>query len=270
MDKNMSRPAAVPGMTSSAEMFGAPCWVSLMARDLGASQDFYGAVLGWRFRGGRLGDEFSVAVLDGAPVAGIGALAPRLRVAVSWTPYFAITNADTAAARIRERSGTVAVGPLAFSLGRGALAADRDGAVFGIWEGALIPDWQSGHKDAPAWLLLRTRNAFDAAIFYGEVLDWANERPGCCDVRYEDDEVLLMSNGHVLARLSSGAEDAAPDPLLRPRWEVHFPVDDVNATARAATAAGGTVLDRRMSHQGAEEALVRDPDGAIFTIVGRL
>ncbi|MFI6284776.1 VOC family protein [Streptomyces sp. NPDC051018] len=269
MDKKTG-PADAPATTSSADVFGAPCWVSLMARDLKASQDFYGAVLGWGFRRDRLGDEFSVAMLDGAPVAGIGALAPTLQVAVTWTPYFAITDADEAAARIRERSGTVAVGPLAFSLGRGALASDRDGAVFGIWEGALIPDWQSGHKDAPAWLLLRTRNAFDAAIFYGEVLEWASGRPGCCDVRYENDEVVLVSNGHVLARLSSGALGAAPDPLLRPRWDVHFPVDDVDATARTALDRGGAVLDRRTTADGHEEAVVRDPDGALFTITGRL
>ncbi|MGW6459934.1 VOC family protein [Streptomyces sp. NPDC055078] len=264
-----TRPAQGLDTTSSADMFGAPCWVSLLARDLKASQDFYGSVLGWEFRPGRLGDDFSVAFLDGSPVAGIGALAPAMRVTVTWTPYFAITDADVAAARIRERSGTVAVGPLAFPLGRGALAADRDGAVFGIWEGALIPDWQSGHKDAPAWLLLRTRNAFDAAIFYGEVLDWATERPGCCDVDYENDEVVLISHGHVLARLSSGAAGSAADPLERPRWDIHFPVADLDATVRAAEVHGGTVLARRTTREGGREAAVRDPDGALFTITGR-
>ncbi|QDY75362.1 VOC family protein [Streptomyces qinzhouensis] len=256
--------------TTSARTPGAPCWVSLMARDLGASQAFYGTVLGWEFHRGGLGEEFSVAVHDGNPVAGIGALAPRLRVAVAWTPYFATPDADVAAGRIRERSGTVAVGPLAFSLGRGALASDRDGAVFGIWEGVLIPDWQSGHKDAPAWLQLRARNAFDAAIFYGEVLDWASAEPGCCEVGYENDEVVLISRGRVLARLSSGASGTAPDPLLRPRWDVHFPVDDVESTVRAAEDAGGTLLDRRTTFEGAAEAVLRDPDGALFTVTERI
>ncbi|MFF8958353.1 VOC family protein [Streptomyces sp. NPDC014894] len=262
-------PASAPGMASSTEMVGAPCWVSLMARDLGASQTFYGAVLDWEFREGKLGDGFSVALQDGAPVAGIGGLAGTLQVAVAWTPYFAVADADVASAKIRERSGTVAVGPLAFSLGRGALAADRDGAVFGIWEGALIPDWQSGHRNAPAWLQLRSRNAFDAAIFYGEVLDWAAERPGACDVSYENDEVVLISNGHVLARLSSGARGAAPDPMARPRWEVHFPVSDVDATCRAALDGGGTVLGRRTTDDGSDEAELADPDGALFTVIGR-
>ncbi|MEO3977900.1 VOC family protein [Streptomyces sp. CAU 1734] len=268
MDR-MREPAAAADTTPGTGRIGAPCWVSLMARDLAASQEFYGAVLGWRFHKGRLGDGFSIAALDGEPVAGIGALARTFRVAVAWTPYFAVPDADVAAARIRERSGTVAVGPLSFSLGRGALAADRDGAVFGIWEGALLPDWQSGSRDAPAWLLLRTRNAFDSAIFYGEILDWATEGPGGCDVGFENDEVVLAYKSHVMARLASGATGAAADPVHRPRWDVHFPVADVDATARAAREAGGTVLERRTTSEGLEEAAIRDPDGALFTISGR-
>ncbi|GAA3071533.1 hypothetical protein GCM10020254_14150 [Streptomyces goshikiensis] len=51
--------------TSSHEMFGAPCWVSLMARDLASAQEFYGAVLGWEFRPTRLGEQFSVAMYEG-------------------------------------------------------------------------------------------------------------------------------------------------------------------------------------------------------------
>ncbi|MET7617846.1 VOC family protein [Streptomyces sp. NPDC005408] len=263
MDKE-PRAVSSATATSSASVFGAPCWISLMARDLQAAQDFYGAVLGWRFRKGRMGDEFSVAFSDGAPVAGIGALAPRLQVAVAWTPYFAVTDTDQAAARIRERSGTVAVGPMSFSMGRGALAADRDGAVFGIWEGLLIPNWHRWRKSAPAWLRLRTRNAFDAAIFYGEVLEWATDRPGCCQVSYEGDEVVLRSEGHVLARISSGATGETPDPMIRPRWHVHFPVKDVAATVDAALENGGVLLERQSTPQG-PQATLRDPDGAFFT-----
>ena len=128
---------------SSADAFGAPCWVSLMARDLDSALDFYGSVMGWTFRPGSLGEEFRIALADGVPVAGIGALAPALQVAVAWTPYFAVADADETAARIRERGATVAVGPVALHTGRGALAADRDGAVFGIWQGSLITNWES-------------------------------------------------------------------------------------------------------------------------------
>ncbi|MFB9391543.1 VOC family protein [Streptomyces coeruleoprunus] len=254
--------AAASGATSSGAVFGAPCWVSLMTRNLEAAHDFYGSVMGWRFRPARLGEEFSVALSNGRAIAGIGALASAFHVAVAWTPYFAVQDADVTAGRIRERSGTVAVGPVAFVLGRGALAADRDGAVFGIWEGELPAGWEVWRAAAPAWVRLHTRDAFEAAIFYGEVLDWACGRPDCCEVEYEGDEVVLRCGGHMAARLSSGALEEAPDPAIRPRWQVHFPVPDVERCVTAALQHGGTVIH----HEPATQATLRDPDGALFTL----
>ncbi|MFG3281419.1 VOC family protein [Streptomyces sp. NPDC048111] len=254
---------------SGAPVFGAPCWVSLMARDLGAATDFYGAVMGWTFGPVRLGEEFRIARADGVPVAGISALATAYQVAVAWTPYFAVEDADVTVARIRERGATVAVGPVAVYTGRGALAADRDGAVFGIWQGPLVANWEGWRDAALAWTRLHTRDAFDAAIFYGEVLDWGCDRPGCCDVRYEHDEVVLRHGGLVVARLASGAVEAAPDPNLRPHWHTHFTVDDPRARAERARAHGATVLGDGVSPTGPWVRL-SDPDGATFTLSSRV
>ncbi|MER5177487.1 VOC family protein [Streptomyces sp. NPDC002896] len=266
MDKKTTAHPA-PTTTSHA-VYGAPCWVSLMTRDLEDAQEFYSAVLGWKFRSARLGDEFSIALQDGRPVAGIGALAQALQVAVAWTPYFAVSNADEAAARIRERSGTIAVGPMTFSAGRGALAADRDGAVFGIWEGELFAGWGTWQDEVPAWLRLRTRDAFEAAIFYGQVLEWSGGKPGCCETDYQDEEVLLRCGGHILARLSSGALEAASDPTIRPRWQVIFTVPDVDEAAKVAVKLGGTIMEEQKTNLG-EEITLRDPEGGLFTIAPR-
>ncbi|MCB5165364.1 VOC family protein [Streptomyces bambusae] len=238
-----------------------------MARDLGASQQFYGAVLGWLFRRTRLGEGFSVAFRDGAPVAGIGALAEQLGVPVAWTPYFAVDDADGTAARIRERGGTTAVGPLSFGTGRAALAADPDGAVFGFWQGEVIPDWTVGRGTAPAWLELRTRDAFAAAVFYGEVLDWACERPGCCDVAYEQGRVVVRRGTDTVARISGGAVEAAPDPQVRPRWHVHFAVPDLEAAVETATRLGGRTASVVRESATGRSVELRDPDGALFTVV---
>lgn len=252
--------------TSSRAVPGAPCWVSLMARDLRAAERFYAGVFGWEFRPTRLGEEFSVAFSDGAPVAGIGAVAPRFAVAVAWTPYFAVPDADLAAARIRERSATLAVGPLRFGRGRAALAADREGAVFGIWEGSVLADWSVGKGGAPAWLELRTRNAFDSAIFYAEVLDWASEEPDCCQVSYEDEHVVLSHRGVTVARLSGGAVEAAPDPQIRPRWHVHFRVPDLEEAVETAQRLGGTTVSGVESSGNGRSVILRDPEGGLFTV----
>lgn len=249
---------------STHSVFGAPCWVSLTSRDLDATQDFYSAVLGWKWRRNRLGDRFRIALVDDVPVAGIAAVATMWHMAVAWTPYFAVPDADEAVSRARERGGTAAVGPLSLPPGRAALLADRDGATFGIWEGELMGAWESWRRAAPTFIRLHTRDAFDSAIFYGEILDWASDRPGCCQVHYEGDEVVLRSQGDIVARIQSGALGSAPDPTIRPHWQVHFAVSDVATCARAAERHGGSVL--RMA---ADEAVLRDQDGAQFTVTSR-
>ncbi|MFD3505455.1 VOC family protein [Streptomyces sp. NPDC058676] len=260
-----TRPSsATKTVQSTHSVFGAPCWVSLTSRDQQATEEFYGAVLGWEWQPAKLGDRFRVALADGTPVAGIAAVASMWQMAVAWTPYFAVPSADEAAARAQERGGTTAVGPLSFPPGRAALLADRDGAAFGIWEGELFANWESWREAQPAFIKLHTRDAFDAAIFYGEVLEWASDRPGCCEVRYEAGEVVLRSRGDVVARIESGALESAPDPAIRPHWQVHFAVSDVAACVRAAEVHGGSVLSK-----GSEEAVLRDPDGAQFTVTSR-
>ncbi|MDG5809247.1 VOC family protein [Streptomyces ossamyceticus] len=256
-----TKPRGTTSVVSTRSVCGAPCWVSLTSRDLPATEDFYEAVLGWTWRTAKLGDHFRIALADGVPVAGIAGVATLWQMAVAWTPYFAVSDADAAASRARERGGTVAVGPLSFPPGRAALLADRHGATFGIWEGELFTDWEVWHRAAPAFVRLHTRDAFDAAIFYGEVLEWASGKPGCCEVRYEANEVVLRSQGDVVARITSGALEAAPDPTIRPHWQIHFSVSDVPACVEAAQHHGGTVLT-----QGPHEAVLRDPDGAQFTI----
>ncbi|WP_166483799.1 VOC family protein [Streptomyces rhizosphaericus] len=246
---------------------GFPCWVSLAAPSLQAAQEFYTAVLGWTWRPTGLGEEFRTALFGGAPVAGVGALADSLRGAAAWTPFFAVADADATAAHIRERGGTVGVGPLPFGTGRrAALAADPDGAVFGFWTGEALPGRPSGPAEgAPAWLELRTRDAFAAALFYGEVFGWAAPE-GSCSVEYENDEVVVREEGRKLAVVHGGAVEQAPDPRVRPRWYVHFRVPDVTAAVAAARAAGGTVALPPDASSTGRQAILCDPDGGLFTV----
>ncbi|MBA6436077.1 VOC family protein [Streptomyces sp. GMR22] len=246
---------------------GFPCWVSLAAPSLQAAQEFYTAVLGWTWRPTGLGEEFRTALFGGAPVAGVGALADSLRGAAAWTPFFAVADADATAAHIRERGGTVGVGPLPFGTGRrAALAADPDGAVFGFWTGETLPGRPSGPAEgAPAWLELRTRDAFAAALFYGEVFGWAAPE-GSCTVEYENDEVIVREEGHKLAVVHGGAVEQAPHPRVRPRWYVHFRVPDVTAAVAAARAAGGTVALPPDASSTGRQAILCDPDGGLFTV----
>ncbi|WP_030902241.1 VOC family protein [Streptomyces sp. NRRL F-5126] len=252
--------------TGSDTVTGAPCWVTLLSRELSTAQAFYSDVLGWTYRDTSLGDNFCVALTNGSPVAGIGGVASSLQVAAAWTPYFAVSDVDAAAARIRERGATVAVGPLAFHTGRAALATDPDGAAFGIWEGAVRSDWTVGQGSAPAWLELRTRDAAGATRFYDEVLGWSGDARSALSPAYEDGNAVLRQHGHMVARISEGAVPASADPQVRPRWHVYFRVQDVGASVAAAVAAGGGLVSPATEGEQERDATLRDPDGALFTV----
>lgn len=253
---------------------GAPCWISLLARDLPEAQEFYGGLLGWEFSPGsqRLGP-YVLARAGGVPVAGLGAQGSGIGIPVSWTVYFAAASADIIAERVRERGATVAVGPVEFGKGRVAWAADPFGAVFGIWQGEVDRGWEIGRKSgAPAWIELRSSDAFASALFYGEVFDWdqgGEEGPGGrrqYDVRYEHDRVILDIDGRPAAGLVGGADRASSDRMRRPRWHVFFNVDDVPKVCARAAELGGAVVNGPSESLYGTVAALSDPQGGIFSI----
>jgi predicted enzyme related to lactoylglutathione lyase len=49
-----------------------------------------------------------------------------------WAVYFAVVDADAAAARVKELGGTVVMPPMDIEPGRFAVVADPSGAVFNV------------------------------------------------------------------------------------------------------------------------------------------
>ncbi|MFF7340853.1 VOC family protein [Streptomyces sp. NPDC008163] len=241
---------------------GAPCWVSLTTHDLRAARAFYARVMGWEFHDSSLGDDFVLARAHGRAVAGIGC--PGGGPPPAWIPYFAVAGADGTADRIRERGATLAVGPLPLGEGRAAIAADREGAVFGFWEGPA-PVWADGLR-APARVDLQSRHAFEAAIFYAEVFGWAKPQSRCA-VDYAEDRVLVRAGGHTVVTLRGGGVENAADPLVRARWIVDFLVPDSGRAAEAAVAAGGEATP--VEGVPGTAFVLRDPEGALFTVSDR-
>lgn len=239
--------------------------MSLDTHDLDAAAEFYGQVLGWSYTPGTIGSEFAIAYHGDVPVAGLAEVAGSLRLPVEWLPYFSAHDADVVSGRMVERAGTVAIGPMRFGHGRAVIAADPDGARLGLWQGEIHPRWHAERQQPPGRIDLRTRDAFAAAIFYGEVLDWA-QGSGSCEISYEEDTVTVWVGQHLVATLRGGADEAAPDPTIQPQWEVSFFADDLEAAARAAETAGGSVVSREQDSPDGHSVTLRDPEGALFTV----
>ncbi len=110
---------------------------------------------------------------------------------------------------------------------------------------------------------------FDAAVFYGEVLGWADEDG--IDVIYRDDHVLVEASGRVVLSLRGGGVQTSPLAHLRPRWLVNFAVEDVERAVSAAMSAGGgrpTPSSTTWTAKGFSRTL-QDPEGGLFTLAHR-
>ncbi|MET7936123.1 VOC family protein [Streptomyces sp. NPDC005322] len=243
---------------------GTPCWTSLMVHGLAATQDFYHALFGWEFTPGpqQLG-AYVRAVQGGRPVAGLSELPPERHLPVAWMTYLASGDADETAEMIRACGGTVAVGPLdADESGRMLIAADPEGAVFGVWqEGGYAETSESGAPGTPVWHELMTRDSTGVTKFYQMVFGYqpepaASPGSGCRTLRLDGRPACaIQSVGDALPRGRG------------PYWMTHFAVADVDEAMRRVTSSGGRVVRPPSDSSAGRTATVADPEGAAFTVV---
>src|SRR5262249_4184894 len=123
---------------------GTPCWIDLMVPDQQAALDFYRDLFGWQ---GEVGPEeyggYAVCTQRGRPVAGVmqaraqnGEGIPR----PSWTTSFASGDIGSSESRIVDEGGALLVPPMQVGeLGWMMVAADPQGAVFGLWQAKDFP-----------------------------------------------------------------------------------------------------------------------------------
>ncbi|MGH1523282.1 VOC family protein [Leifsonia sp. L25] len=117
----------------------------------------------------------------------------------------------------------------------------------------IVTDFPPG---TPVWVDLQTSDPAAASSFYRSLFGW--------DVTEADP----ASGGYAIASLG-GTPAAAigpfPPGMERPVWTVYFAVADIDASAAAATEAGGAVLlPPGEVMPGIRLAVVADPAGAVL------
>ncbi|MFE2537409.1 VOC family protein [Streptomyces sp. NPDC059371] len=256
--------AGANGTTHARNTPGTPCWVSLMAHETAATQDFYGALFGWEFQPGppQLGP-YARALLDGQEVAGIGQLPPDRHLPLAWTPYFASADVDHTAETVRHSGGTVGVGPLdAAEAGRLAIASDPSGAVFGIWQRvAHLGTEITGVPGTPAWNELVTRDTESVVKFYQGVFGYELQPAGSADFDY----VTLHIDGRPVAGVH-GVGNALPRDR-GPHWLTYFEAAELDDTVSLVTELGGRLLRPAHDSPHGRVATVADPEGAVFSLI---
>ncbi|GAA2457014.1 VOC family protein [Streptomyces lavendulocolor] len=243
---------------------GTPCWVSLMAHRLDATQEFYGELFGWQFEPGpqQLGP-YVRGLLDGREVAGIGQLPADRDLPTAWTTYLASDDAGGTAEAVRCSGGTVAVGPItAADAGRLVICSDPTGAVFGVWQAAAhLGTGIVGVPGTPAWNELLTQETESVGKFYKTVFGYELDPVVSADL----DLVMLKVGDRPVASLHGVGASLPRDRGAH--WMTWFEVADTDAAARRVAELGGQVLQPPRDDPAGRLATVADPEGAVFTIV---
>lgn len=242
---------------------GTPCWVDLAAPDVGAAVAFYRAVLGWTAvdSGAEFGHYHLCHVGDRA-AAGIGPIMQEGQPP-AWTVYLAADDVDGAAKSITAAGGTVVAPPMDIpGNGRMLVALDTAGAAFGVWQAAGMNGIAVYNEPGGlTWEDARLTDPDTGRAFYREVFGY----------RYADvegappDYQTFATGGDPLGGIGGmmGAPVGTPS-----HWVAYFAVEEPDAAVAAVAAEGGTVVNDPMDTPFGRMAIVADPAGAVFVVIG--
>jgi uncharacterized protein len=247
---------------------GVPCWIETWQPDARAAADFYARLFGWEIDG----EGPFMCRLRGRDVAFVGQQSPGTGdLPAGWATCVWVDSADDVAARVAGAGGRIAMEP----------CDTLDGGCMVVFEdptGALLTAWQPGsHRGAQlvnepnawSWTQLLTDDTERASAFYRRVFGWESDAFGAVTLWRVPGYVGGKPEQPVPRDVVAGMAPLTPDLLaggVRPHWRIDFWVDDVDATVATATELGGSGIVPPYDLPIARQAVVADPQGAVFSV----
>lgn len=252
--------------TRDTAPLGAPCWIDLSTTDVAGSREFYARLLGWTAE--EPSEEFGgywMFTRDGVPVAGGMASRPGEGVPDVWTVYLATDDAAKTIEAVTAHGGQVHVPAMPIAgLGTMAVVADPGGAAVGLWEPGQFHGFTVlAEPGTPGWFELLTRDYQATVAFYREAFRWdAHTMSDTDEFRY-----TTLGSGESMAAGIMDATGFLPEGAPA-HWSVYFAVDDADAAVARVTDLGGSVTQPAEDTPYGRIAVVADPAGAAFKLVG--
>jgi len=253
-------------MSTAASRF---VWYELMTSDAPAAEAFYRSVIGWQTAdAGMPGMRYTILSAGTSGIAGLMALPAEATaggVPPNWTGYIGVADVDAMAARVREAGGAVHHPPEDIpGVGRFAVVADPDGAVFCLFKGNMDeqpPQPPAGTPGTIGWHELYAGDLDRVWAFYSALFGWTKA------------EAIDMGEMGVYQLFGAGG-DAIGGMMKRPPevpqacWLYYVNVDAIDAAAGRVTAAGGRIVSGPMEVPGGSWIVqCLDPQGAMFAMV---
>jgi uncharacterized protein len=246
--------------------YGSPCWVDLLVADVPRARAFYTGLFGWEWLSGDPATGgYTMALLDGHPVAGISRKPETAPVPSQWTTYLRVGDIAAAARAIRAHGGRTMGRPVPIgALSRTLIAVDPGGAYFGVWEPGDLPG--SGLLDEPGsltWNELLTRAYDRVQLFHTGVFGHAfTDETEPDGPRWATAHTGDGNPAYGLAEI--GDEWPATIPA---HWVASFATRDVEAGLARALDLGATVLQDPFDGPYGMSAVLSGPEGEVFSLL---
>ena len=247
-------------------------WYELMTSDPKAAEAFYCNAIGWTAKdaGMPTGMSYTLLLAGGIAMGGMMAVPPEAAAAglrPMWGGYVAVDDVDDYAQRITHAGGAIHKAPTDIpGVGRFAVAADLQGAIFMMIKGLSDTMPQPPAPDAPGhvgWRELHAGDSESAFAFYSGLFGWTKA------------EAVDMGSMGIYQTFATGDGPAVggmmkkTDSMPRPVWLYYFNVAGIDAAIGRVKDGGGQVLNGPMQVPGGSWiAQCFDPQGAMFAMVG--
>jgi uncharacterized protein len=239
-------------------------WHELMSTDVATAVKFYTELFGWKSQEMDMGPAGKYRMLMHGDIPVGGAMSAMQGAPSAWLTYVGAENPDATMKQVTELGGKVLVPPTTVpDTVRFAIAADPQGAVFGVVQG-LGPRANDAPYDGPprpgtfTWDELHTKDQEKAGAFYSKIFGWTGKVADGDPMKYWH----WMNAGKDI-----GGMMTLMMPNVPPHWLAYLAVTDVDASTAKVKDLGGKVLMEPMALEKVGKfSVVQDPTGAAFAL----
>jgi predicted enzyme related to lactoylglutathione lyase len=256
---------------------GSFCWLTLVTPDMTSATRFYTGLFSWTEV--ELVSGFTALMNEGKLLASVvdrGSDERARGQPPNWLPFVRVVSIDASIRRSGELGGKVYARPFDTPGARVALIQGPTHELLGLWE-TPIRDGPTmvADTDIMGWFELVTPDPSRAIRFYEGLFGWRFTDEGSYTVLTNKSEpvggvVELQGDWEDHAFLAAIGQAPGEKWDVPPHWMTFFLVDDCDTVSRNAEALGARMSGRPDTlHTFGEFAVIRDPQGAYFSVLSR-
>jgi predicted enzyme related to lactoylglutathione lyase len=247
---------------SKTKTTGRFIWHELFSPDPKAALAFYSELFGWKTRSMQMGPGSTYTILQAGDrdVAGAVPAEAAKGIPAHWNNYFTTRDVDASVKQVESLGGKVLMKAEDIpTVGRFAVLADPQGAGFSLLAPAEEREEREPFAGEFCWVELHTDDPGAALGFYKKVFGWTSK-----ELKFDG----APAYNELAREGGKGAGGITGKPMPSPNaWLAYVVVNDVDATAKRASALKGKVLAPPADIPNiGRYAVIEDPTGAVLAV----